>query len=56
VFSHVLAMNTCHLTAIAARLGRAIAWDPATETITGDEQAAAMMARTPRAGYEIPRV
>ena len=56
VFSHVMAMNTCHLTAIAARLGRAIAWDPATETITGDDQAAAFVARTPRAGYEIPRV
>ena len=56
VFSHVMAMNTCHLTAIAARLGRAITWDPAAEQITGDEQAAAMMARTPRSGYEIPRV
>jgi hypothetical protein len=49
-------MNTCHLAAIAARLGRAIKWDPASETIQGDEQAAAFMARTPRAGYEIPRV
>jgi len=56
VFSHVVAMNTCHLAAIAARLGRAIKWDPATETITGDEQAAGFMARKPRAGYEIPRV
>jgi predicted dehydrogenase len=56
VFSHVIAMNTCHLAAIAARLGRAIKWDPATETIQGDEQAAAFMARKPRAGYEIPRV
>jgi predicted dehydrogenase len=56
VFSHVIAMNTCHLAAIAARLGRAIKWDPASETIQGDEQAAAFMARTPRAGYEIPRV
>lgn len=56
VFSHVIAMNTCHLTAIAARLGRAITWDPATETITGDDQAAAFMARKPRAGFEIPRV
>ena len=42
--------------AIAARLGRVIAWDPAAETITGDEQAAALASRTPRAGYEIPRV
>ncbi|MFM9009483.1 MAG: Gfo/Idh/MocA family protein [Planctomycetota bacterium] len=55
VFSHVMAMSTCHLTAIAARLGRAITWDPAAERITGDEQAAALAARTPRAGYEIPR-
>jgi predicted dehydrogenase len=56
VFSHVMAMNTCHLTAIAARLGRVIAWDPAAEKIIGDEQAAALASRTPRAGYEIPRV
>ena len=56
VFSHVVAMNTCHLAAIAARLGRKITWDPATETIQGDTQAAAMASRTPRAGFEIPRV
>jgi hypothetical protein len=56
VFSHVMAMNTCHLTAIAARLGRVIAWDPAADKIIGDEQAAALASRTPRAGYEIPRV
>jgi hypothetical protein len=51
----VTAMNTCHLAAIAARLGRTIRWDPAAERIVGDDQAAAFMARTPRAGYEIPR-
>ena len=56
VFSHLITMNTCHLTAIAARLGRSITWDPAAEAITGDEQAQALTARTPRAGYEIPRV
>jgi len=55
-FSHLIAMNTCHLAAIAARLGRTITWDPAAEVITGDDQAQAMTARTPRAGYEIPRV
>jgi len=54
-FSHLITMNTCHLAAIAARLGRAITWDPATETIRGDEQAQALTARTPRTGYEIPR-
>jgi len=53
VFSHLITMNTCHLAAIAARLGRSISWDPAAEAITGDEQAQAMTARTPRAGYEI---
>jgi hypothetical protein len=56
VYSHVIAMNTSHLTAIAARLGRTIHLDPATEQITGDEQAAAMASRTPRSGYEIHRV
>ena len=53
VFSHVQAMNTCHLTAIAARLNRKITWDPAKEEITGDEQAAAMASRQQREGFDI---
>lgn len=56
VYSHVQALNTCHLAAIAARLGRTIRWDPKTESIVGDEQAASFFARQPREGYEIPRV
>ena len=56
VYSHVMAMSTCHLSAIAARLGRMINWDPATETILGDDQAAAFIARAARSGYEIPLV
>lgn len=56
VFSHVQTMNTCHLCGIAARLGRAIQWDPKAEKIVGDDQAAAFFARTPRKGFEIPRV
>lgn len=52
VFSHVQIMNTCHLTAIAARLKRTIKWDPKTETIVGDEQAAKFFGRVPRAGFE----
>ncbi len=56
VFTHVQAMNTCHLAAIAARFGRAIKWDPKDEQIHGDDQAAALFARTPRSGYEIPQV
>ena len=35
VFSHVQAMNTCHLAAIAARLNRVVKWDPKEETILG---------------------
>jgi predicted dehydrogenase len=56
VYTHVQAMATCHLAAIAARLGRAIKWDAKSEQILGDEQAAAMFARQPREGFEIPRV
>ncbi|MDA1017834.1 MAG: Gfo/Idh/MocA family oxidoreductase [Planctomycetota bacterium] len=55
-FSHVQSMNTCHLAAIAARLKRVIKWDPKSETIVGDDQAAAFASRTPRKGFEIPRV
>ena len=56
VFSHVQAMNTCHLCAIAARLGRVIKWDPKTEKIIDDDQAAAFFARQARPGFDIPRV
>jgi predicted dehydrogenase len=56
VYSHVQAMSTCHLSAIAARLNRVIKWDPKEEKIVGDEQAAAFFARKPREGFEIPRV
>jgi hypothetical protein len=51
-----MSMNTCHLVAIAARLGRTIKWDAAAEEIIGDDQAAAFFARKPRDGFEIPRV
>lgn len=56
VYSHVQMMNTCHLAAIAARLGRVIKWDPKTEKVLDDEQAASFFARKQRDGYEIPRV
>ncbi|MEE2707182.1 MAG: Gfo/Idh/MocA family oxidoreductase [Planctomycetota bacterium] len=53
VYSHVQAMSTCHLSAIAARLGRKIKWDPKAEKIVGDDQAAAFFARERRKGFEI---
>ncbi len=56
VFTHVQAMNTCHLAAIAARLGRKIQWDPKTEKIVGDDQAATFIARPRRAGFDILKV
>ncbi|MCP4192893.1 MAG: Gfo/Idh/MocA family oxidoreductase [Planctomycetaceae bacterium] len=56
VYTHVQMMNSCHLAAIAARLGRTIQWDPKAEKIIGDEQAAGFFARTQREGFEIPRV
>ncbi len=56
VFTHVQAMSTCHLSAIAARLGRTIKWDPKSEQIIGDDEAAKFFARTPREGFEIHRV
>jgi predicted dehydrogenase len=55
-FSHVQTMNTCHLAAIAARLGRTIKWNPKKEEIIGDEQAAKFRPRDVRKGFEIPRV
>ncbi len=56
VFTHVQAMSVCHLSAIAGRLGRVIKWDPQAEKIVGDDEAAKFFARTPREGFEIPRV
>jgi predicted dehydrogenase len=55
VFSHVQAMNTCHLCVIAARLGRKIQWDPKAEKIVGDQQAAAFFARKRRRGLDIAK-
>ena len=40
-----------HMTDISARLGRAVEWDPETENIRGDDEANAMLVRTPREGY-----
>jgi predicted dehydrogenase len=56
VFSHVQAMNTCHLAAIAARVGGVIKWDPKAEKISGNDVAAGLFARPQRKGFEIPRV
>ena len=56
VYSHTQIMHTCHLAAIAARLGRKIKWDPKTEKITDDALATSMLGRKQREGFEIPKV
>ena len=53
VFSHHRALTTCHLSGIAARLGRKIQWNPETETVVDDAQAQALTAREKRQGFEI---
>ena len=42
-----------HLGDIAIRTGRTIRWDPATETSIGDEAAARMTRRAPRAPWSL---
>ncbi|MGL4595392.1 MAG: Gfo/Idh/MocA family protein [Thermoguttaceae bacterium] len=53
VESHVQTMFVCHLSAIAARLGREISWDPSQETVLGDDQAAAFLSYSQRKGFEV---
>ena len=43
----------CHLGNITARLGRSVAFDPATQTITGDDEASAMAQRSYRAPWSL---
>lgn len=51
--SHHRAMTTCHLANIAIRLGRKIQWDPNTQQIVGDAEAAHWVSREQRKGFEI---
>ena len=53
VWTHVAAINTCHLGNIAIRLNRTIEWDAKSQTIKGDAKADAMKSRDRRKGYEI---
>ncbi len=53
VWSHNRMLEICHLSNIAMRLGRALAWDPVQREILDDDQANAFLARENRKGYEI---
>ena len=46
--------TVCHLGNIAARLGRKLTWDPKTEAIVGDVEAAGMISRPYRAPWQLP--
>lgn len=45
--------TVCHLGNIAVRLGRKIQWDPAKETIVGDDEAAGWISRPYRAPWTL---
>ena len=47
------ALSTCHHAGIAARLGRAIKWDPENEKVLDDEIAQGFLARDYHKGFEI---
>ncbi len=53
VHSHHRAMTVCHLANIAIRLDRTLNWNPDTEQIVGDADAAKWQSREQRKGYEI---
>ena len=46
----------CHLANIAYRVGRKIRWDASGETIPGDAEAAGLLSRPRRPGYELPKI
>ena len=50
------ATSVCHLINICRKLGRKLQWDPQAEKFIGDDQANQLVARTRRAGYELPTV
>ncbi|MBC8351721.1 MAG: hypothetical protein H8E66_07015 [Planctomycetes bacterium] len=53
VQSHNRMLNVCHAINVALRLGRAVTYDPKTETFGDDKQANSFIARDQRKGYEI---
>jgi len=52
VQSHNRMLNVCHAINIALRLGRALIFDPKTETFDNDQQANSFIEREQRMGYE----
>jgi hypothetical protein len=46
----------CHLGLLSARLGRSLDFNPATEQITGDDEANAMLTRKYREPFVVPKI
>jgi predicted dehydrogenase len=49
-------ISVCHLLNITREVGRKLKWDPAKETFPDDKEAAALLDRPRRAGFELPVV
>jgi predicted dehydrogenase len=52
VVTHHRTMTCSHLCNIAVMLGRELTWDPAKEEFVGDEQAAGLVSRKHRVGFD----
>ena len=46
-------VSVCHLANIALRLNRPLRWDPEHEHFVNDPEAAALLSRETRAGFEV---
>jgi len=46
-------VTICHLFNIARQLGRRLVWDPARETVVGDDEARGLLDRPRRTGWEL---
>ncbi|MBM3966956.1 MAG: gfo/Idh/MocA family oxidoreductase, partial [Planctomycetes bacterium] len=53
VWTHNRMLEICHLSNIAMRLNRSLAWDPVKREIVGDSQANSFLARESRKEYQI---
>jgi predicted dehydrogenase len=50
-----ISTTICHLGNISCRLGRAVRFDPATETFPGDKEANALLTKQYRSPYTLPK-
>ena len=51
-----IAASLCHLGNVSFLVGRSIEFDPKTEQVVGDDEANALLTRTYREGFEVPKL